>query len=68
MRKSTIALTLGLALATPFGLGCEREGPAERAGERLDDATRGVRDKLSPSGPAERAGEKMDDAVDDATD
>jgi len=50
-----------------FGLlplvGCEK-GPAERAGERVDNAARNVRDTVNPpSGPAEAAGRKIDDAT-----
>jgi hypothetical protein len=48
------AITLG---------GCEREGPAERAGEKVDQA---VEDLGKAEGPAERAGEKADKAVDEA--
>ena len=44
-------------------VGCQ-EGPAERAGERIDKAGREVRDTFDPpSGPAEAAGRKIDDAT-----
>jgi len=43
--------------------GCKPEGPAERAGKRLDET---VDDMTQPKGPAERAGEALDKAVDDA--
>ncbi|MCO6412474.1 MAG: hypothetical protein J5I92_06990 [Thiogranum sp.] len=48
-------LMLVMAMATPLFLaGCERnEGPAERAGENVDEAM-------------EKAGETMDDAVEQA--
>ncbi|MFO0952700.1 MAG: hypothetical protein U0835_16440 [Isosphaeraceae bacterium] len=43
--------------------GCQ-EGPAERAGEKVDDAARSVRDTVNPpSGPAEAVGRKVDDAT-----
>lgn len=45
------ALTVGLA-------GCEKEGPMERAGEKLDDATEEVKDA------AEEAGDEIEDATD----
>lgn len=45
------ALALGLA-------GCEKEGPMERAGEKLDDATEKVKDA------AEEAGDEIEDATD----
>ena len=44
-------------------VGCQ-EGPAERAGKRVDDAAREVRDTVNPpSGPVEAAGRKIDDAT-----
>lgn len=66
MRKPVIAVSLALALAAPLAIGCG-EGPAERAGERIDGNTSGVKDKLTPDGAAEKAGKKLDRAVDDAT-
>lgn len=45
---------------------CERKGPAERAGERLDDAVDNVRQGESPlkeRGPVEKAGKSVDDAL-----
>mgnify|MGYP000539457362 CR=1 FL=1 len=50
------ALSVTLALSV-LALGCEREGPAERAGERVD---RGV-EKAGDS--VERAGERSRDRV-----
>ena len=44
-------------------VGCQ-EGPAERAGEKVDKAARDVRDTVNPpSGPVEAAGRKIDDAT-----
>jgi hypothetical protein len=44
-------------------IGCQ-EGPAERAGERVDNAARAVRDTVNPpSGPVQAAGRKIDDAT-----
>jgi ABC-type Fe2+-enterobactin transport system substrate-binding protein len=46
------------------GAGCQ-EGPAEQAGEKVDQAAREVRDTVDPpSGPAEAVGRKLDDATD----
>jgi len=40
---------------------CHQEGPAERAGKRLDNAGRSVSDTLNPPrGPVESAGRKVD--------
>jgi hypothetical protein len=47
-------------LSALFLAGCD-DGPAERAGEKIDRAV----DKLSGKGPAERAGERIDKAVDE---
>jgi hypothetical protein len=46
-------------LAAGVLAGCDK-GPAERAGEKIDNAM----DKLTGKGPAEKAGEKIDEAVD----
>ena len=52
-----------LALLVSGGLvGCEK-GPAEKVGEKLDEAL----DKLSGKGPIEKAGERIDKAVDSLT-
>lgn len=47
--------------------GCSDSGPAEKAGERIDDAVQDAQDAINPPGPAEEAGRKIDDAVDEAT-
>lgn len=52
------AAMLGAALAVSFSAGCEPEGPAERAGKKVDDAVEEAGDKL------EDAGDKIEDAVD----
>jgi len=66
MRKGKASL-LGTLLLVAGGLmpqvGCQ-QGPAERAGERVDNAARDVRDTVNPpSGPVEAAGRKIDDAT-----
>ena len=42
---------------------CKKKGPAERAGEKLDDAIENVQDAVNPKGSAEKVGEKIDDAL-----
>lgn len=42
---------------------CEKKGPAERTGEKLDKAVEEVKDAVDPKGPAEKAGEKVDKAL-----
>jgi hypothetical protein len=51
-------VVLGL-LGSGVLMGCE-QGPAEKVGEKLDNAL----DKLSGKGPLEKAGERIDQAVD----
>ena len=44
---------------------CEREGPAERAGQGIDRAGQNLRDAVDPPrGPVERLGRSVDRAVD----
>jgi hypothetical protein len=66
-RLLSLALAIGLATggATLLG-GCREKGPAEKAGEKVDNAMEKLEDKLDPKGPAEKAGRKIDKAVDDA--
>jgi hypothetical protein len=68
-RLLSLTLTVGLAIggATLLG-GCREEGPAERAGERVDRSIDRMGDKIDPDGPGEEAGEKLDRALDDAKD
>jgi hypothetical protein len=59
--------SLGLAVLT---FGCDSQGPAEKAGEKVDqsventkDALEETSDKITGKGPAEKAGEKIDEAT-----
>lgn len=58
MRKAP-ALAL-ILFAAVFAYGCEKKGPAEEAGERIDDTMNKALDK------AEEAGEKIEDAAQEA--
>lgn len=49
-----------VALAIAGLAGCEREGPMEQAGERIDNAAEEAGEKI------EEAGDKIEDAADDA--
>jgi hypothetical protein len=51
-----------MLLAALLLAGCE-DGPAEKAGERIDKAV----DKLTGKGPAEKAGERIDEAARELT-
>ena len=42
---------------------CKKKGPAEKAGEQVDEAIENVKDAVDPKGPVEEAGEKVDDAL-----
>jgi hypothetical protein len=41
----TILLSLAFGIALLSGFACEREGPAERAGEQVDETTEDVRER-----------------------
>jgi hypothetical protein len=61
MRKS---LLIAAAVATLGLAACHQEGPAERAGRKLDNAGQSVSDTLNPpQGPVEKAGRKVDRAL-----
>jgi len=66
-----ILCVTGIALGMMFMItACEKEGPAEKAGEKIDQAIEKtqetVEDKMTTQGPAEKAGEKIDETVDAA--
>lgn len=69
MQRGTIGV-LGSALlvigSAFVGVGCEREGPVEKAGKSVDQAVEAAKEKLSPEGPVEKAGKKADEAVEAA--
>lgn len=60
LKKLAILGLLAFPLAATVG--CEEEGPFERAGENVDDAADDVGDEM------EDAGEEIEDAVDDIND
>ncbi|MEO6117748.1 MAG: hypothetical protein ABIP37_01605 [Methylotenera sp.] len=48
---------------------CEKQGPAERAGEKMDNATEKMGDKIEDA--TDKAGDKLEDAgdkIEDKTD
>jgi hypothetical protein len=65
-RGKTFLTSLAMILLTLGLSACEQEGPAERAGERVDEAAERAKEAVEPQGPAERAGEKADEAVERA--
>jgi len=66
-RKLAILL---LVVGLGFGIGaCERKGPAERAGEKVDKTVEKAGDKVEQAGEkvggaAERAAEKVEEKTD----
>jgi hypothetical protein len=68
--KKIAAMALGTMLIigiTFLVTGCERQGPAERAGKEVDQAVEKMKDVVNPPGPAEKAGKELDRAVTDKT-
>ncbi|MCR4347692.1 MAG: hypothetical protein NUV55_10905 [Sulfuricaulis sp.] len=48
---------------------CEQKGPAEKAGEKIDQTVEKAQEKIEdatkPEGPMEKAGKKVDEVVED---
>jgi hypothetical protein len=61
MLRRLIPLALSVAAFTLVA-GCESEGPAEQAGERVDEAVESASEAL------EEAGEQMEDKLEEAGD
>jgi len=58
------ALAFALVPALILGSGCEPKGPAERAGENIDQGVQNVKEAVNPAGPGEKAGQAVDKALD----
>lgn len=56
-------VVFALVGAVALGTGCESKGPAERAGERVDQGVQDVKDAINPPGPVEKAGRAVDKAL-----
>ncbi|HEX7776273.1 MAG TPA: hypothetical protein VF449_07075 [Parvibaculum sp.] len=63
LRKTIIGTLIVLPLMGAALAGCDDKGPAEKAGEKLDDAGQSVKDAVNPPGPAEKAGRDIDKAT-----
>ncbi|MEP2775517.1 MAG: hypothetical protein ABJQ29_03900 [Luteolibacter sp.] len=46
-----------------FVTSCEKKGPAETTGEKIDEVVEDIQDSVDPKGPMEKAGEKVDEAL-----
>jgi len=64
-RRRVGMLVLAALAATLTLTACpEPKGPAEKAGEAVDDGVDKLKDAVTPDGPAEKLGEKLDKATD----
>jgi predicted small secreted protein len=65
MREKSMTLIRAAILAVCLSgvAACNTEGPAERAGEKVDDAGQAMRDTIDPPGPTERMGRSIDRAT-----
>lgn len=59
----TISRVLLLAVPLLAVSACKEDGPAERAGAAIDNATQQVKDAVNPPGPLEKAGRAVDKVV-----
>jgi len=66
--KKLSVLSVGLLLAAGL-FACEQKGPAEKAGEKIDQTVEQAKEKIEdatkPEGPMEKAGKKVDEVVED---
>jgi hypothetical protein len=61
--KSTLLLSLCLFPLVGSVVSCREKGPAEKTGEKIDEAADKIEDAVNPKGPVEKAGEKVDKAL-----
>ncbi len=61
--KKLIILSLCSLSILAVATSCRKKGPAEKAGEKMDEAIENVQDSINPKGPVEKVGEKIDDAL-----
>lgn len=66
MRKfmNVLLMVFAVGVAGFAVTGCSDDGPAEKAGEKFDQAVEDTKDAFDNDGPAENAGEEIDDAFD----
>jgi hypothetical protein len=63
MSKRYTCCAVMLLSITASLTGCQSQGPAERAGQGVDNAARDIKDAVNPGGPAEQAGRNVDRAL-----
>lgn len=61
--KLTTLMSLCLFPLVVAGVSCKKKGPAEKTGEKIDEAIEKVSDAIDPKGPVEKVGEKVDKAL-----
>ena len=66
--KKQFMLSISLLIAAGL-FACEQKGPAEKAGEKIDQTVEKAQEKIEdatkPEGPMEKAGKKVDEVVED---
>ncbi len=62
MKKLLLLTVCSISIISAFA-SCKQKGPAEKTGEKMDNAIENVKDAVDPKGPAEKAGEKVDEAL-----
>jgi hypothetical protein len=62
MKITTTLLFLALSVSLSL-VSCEKKGPAEKMGEKLDEAVKSVEEAVDSKGPAEKIGEAVDKAT-----
>ena len=62
MKITTTLLFLALSVSLSL-VSCEKKGPAEKMGEKLDEAVKSVEEGVDSKGPAEKIGEAVDKAT-----
>jgi hypothetical protein len=63
MTMKMLAIMLAATFTIGAATGCHHRGPAESAGQKIDNAAQKAKDTIDPPGPAEKAGRKVDRAV-----
>lgn len=64
LRKFIIGAAIVLPIMGALAA-CDDKGPAEKAGEKIDNAAQSMKDTIDPPGPAEKAGRSIDDTFDE---
>jgi len=59
---SVVSMTMMFGALAAFG-GCESKGPAEKAGEQIDQGIQNAKDAVNPPGAGEKAGRAVDKAL-----